>query len=68
MFYVLFSVVQDDKKQPEEDEEGMGTADIKYGDSTVVVQHAATGYWLSYQTYETKKRGNHSNDVTITTR
>jgi len=35
----------------------MGQPEIKYGDSVVVVQHAATGYWLSYQTYETKKRG-----------
>ena len=35
----------------------MGQPEIKYGDSMVVVQHAATGYWLSYQTFETKKRG-----------
>lgn len=39
------------------DDEGMGTADIKYGDSLVYVQHMKTGLWLSYQTYETKKRG-----------
>lgn len=35
----------------------MGSPDVKYGDSVVVIQHAATGYWLSYHTYETKKRG-----------
>ncbi len=35
----------------------MGTADIKYGDSVVYVQHMKTGLWLSYQTFETKKRG-----------
>ena len=35
----------------------MGTADIKYGDTLVYVQHAKTGHWLSYQTFETKKRG-----------
>ncbi len=39
------------------DDEGMGTSDIKYGDSLVYVQHMKTGMWLSYQTYETKKRG-----------
>ena len=35
----------------------MGKSDIKYGDSMVFIQHSATGRWLSYQTYETKKRG-----------
>ena len=35
----------------------MGKPDIKYGDSMVFIQHCETGRWLSYQTYETKKRG-----------
>ena len=35
----------------------MGKADLKYGDSMVFIQHSSTGLWLSYQTFETKKRG-----------
>ena len=35
----------------------MGKAEIKYGDSMAFIQHASTGLWLSYQTFETKKRG-----------
>jgi ryanodine receptor 2 len=35
----------------------MGKSDLKYGDSVAFVQHCATGLWLSYQTFETKKRG-----------
>lgn len=35
----------------------MGSAEIKYGDSLVYLQHMKTGLWLSYQTFETKKRG-----------
>ncbi len=37
--------------------EGMGSADIRYGDSLVYIQHMKTGLWLSYQTFETKKYG-----------
>ena len=49
---------QDDRKFSEQrEDEGMGTADIKYGDSLVYMQHMKTGLWLSYQTFETKKRG-----------
>ncbi len=29
-------------------EHGMGTAEIKFGDSTVLIQHKETGLWLSY--------------------
>ncbi|KAL3874970.1 hypothetical protein ACJMK2_037916, partial [Sinanodonta woodiana] len=56
VFYLRLS--KDDKKQAEshEDEE-MGKADLKYGDSVVFIQHATTALWLSYQTFETKKRG-----------
>ena len=51
-------VEQDEKKQGEtREDEGMGHADLKYGDSVVFIQHADTGLWLSYVTFETKKRG-----------
>lgn len=30
---------------------------IKYGDTTVYLQHIKTNTWLSYKSYETKKRG-----------
>ena len=53
-----FLFFQDDRKFSEQrEDEGMGTADIKYGDSLVYMQHMKTGLWLSYQTFETKKRG-----------
>ncbi|XP_041353187.1 ryanodine receptor-like isoform X2 [Gigantopelta aegis] len=50
---------KDDKKQQAEirEDEGMGKPDIKYDDSIVFLQHCDTGLWLSYQTFETKKRG-----------
>ncbi|KAI0239122.1 Ryanodine receptor [Lamellibrachia satsuma] len=49
---------KDDRKFSEvREDEGMGTADIKFGDTLAYVQHAKTGHWLSYQTFETKKRG-----------
>lgn len=35
----------------------MGHADLKYGDSVVFIQHEDSGLWLSYITFETKKRG-----------
>lgn len=50
--------IQDDKKQSEGyEDEGMGKCEFKFGDSVAFVQHCATGLWLSYQTFETKKRG-----------
>ena len=49
---------QDDRKFSESrEDEGMGSGDIKYGDTFVFLQHMKTGLWLSYQTFETKKRG-----------
>ncbi|KAM6961301.1 ryanodine receptor 3 [Aplochiton taeniatus] len=36
------------------DMEGMGVAEIKYGDSLCFVMHAATGLWLSYQAPDVK--------------
>ncbi|KAK3736855.1 hypothetical protein RRG08_000604 [Elysia crispata] len=55
-FNLLMS--KDEKKQSDaREDEGMGHADVKYGDSMVYLQHSSTGLWLSYQTFETKKRG-----------
>ncbi|KAL4238125.1 Ryanodine receptor 2 [Mactra antiquata] len=49
---------KDDKKQSEgHEDEGMGKCELKYGDSVAFIQHCCTGLWLSYQTFETKKRG-----------
>ncbi|XP_063919785.1 ryanodine receptor isoform X1 [Zophobas morio] len=50
---------KDDQKVVLEDKdlEVIGTAIIKYGDSTVIVQHSESGLWLSYKSYETKKKG-----------
>ena len=50
---------KDDKKivLDEKEEEVLGSALIKYGDTTVYLQHLETGLWLSYRTYETKKKG-----------
>ena len=36
---------------------GRGIADIKYGETMAFIQHASTGLWVSYKTFETKKRG-----------
>lgn len=33
---------------PKRDIDGMGVAEIKYGDSVCFIMHAATGLWLSY--------------------
>ena len=41
----------------EENEEHVGSPDVKYGDTVLYIQHASTGYWLSYKAYETKKLG-----------
>ncbi|XP_017777975.1 PREDICTED: ryanodine receptor [Nicrophorus vespilloides] len=50
---------KDDQKVVMEDKdlEVIGAPIIKYGDSTVIVQHSETGLWLSYKSYETKKKG-----------
>ncbi|KAJ8288889.1 hypothetical protein COCON_G00015480 [Conger conger] len=39
---------------PKRDVEGMGVAEIKYGDSICFVLHVATGLWLSYQAPDVK--------------
>ncbi|UYV64349.1 RYR2 [Cordylochernes scorpioides] len=50
---------KDDKKivLDEKEEEVIGSPLIKYGDTTVFLQHLETGLWISYKTYETKKKG-----------
>ncbi|XP_043197981.1 ryanodine receptor-like isoform X5 [Amphibalanus amphitrite] len=50
---------KDDNKVMLEDKdlEVIGTPLIKYGDSTVIVQHIESGLWLSYKAFETKKKG-----------
>lgn len=35
----------------------MGSPLMKYGDTLVYLQHVKSSCWVSYQTYETKKRG-----------
>ena len=50
---------KDDKKIEidEKEEEVIGSPLIKYGDTPIIIQHLETGFWLSYRSYETKKRG-----------
>lgn len=35
----------------------MGDPDVCLGETLIYLQHAALGWWLSYESYETKKRG-----------
>ncbi|KAJ8356248.1 hypothetical protein SKAU_G00190420 [Synaphobranchus kaupii] len=42
------------ESSPKRDIEGMGVAEIKYGDSICFVMHVATGLWLSYQAPDVK--------------
>lgn len=52
---VWFVSVQDKLEcSPKRDIEGMGVAEIKYGDSLCFVMHVATGLWLSYQAPDVK--------------
>ncbi|XP_067629190.1 ryanodine receptor isoform X15 [Eurosta solidaginis] len=50
---------KDDEKKALEDKdlEVIGVPIIKYGDTTVIVQHCESSLWLSYKSYETKKKG-----------
>ncbi|XP_043499298.1 ryanodine receptor isoform X4 [Polistes fuscatus] len=50
---------KDDQKIILEDKdlEVIGMPIIKYGDSTVIMQHSTTCLWVSYKSYETKKKG-----------
>ncbi|KAM9788021.1 ryanodine receptor 3-like isoform 8-T8 [Syngnathus typhle] len=42
------------EQSPKRDIEGMGVAEIKYGDSLSFIMHVATGLWLSYQAPDVK--------------
>ncbi|XP_058472306.1 ryanodine receptor 3-like isoform X5 [Solea solea] len=42
------------EQSPKRDIEGMGVAEIKYGDSLCFITHMATGLWLSYQAPDVK--------------
>ncbi|XP_014837825.1 PREDICTED: ryanodine receptor 3-like isoform X3 [Poecilia mexicana] len=42
------------EQSPKRDIEGMGVAEIKYGDSVCFIMHVATGLWLSYQAPDVK--------------
>ncbi|XP_050933915.1 ryanodine receptor 3 isoform X3 [Lates calcarifer] len=42
------------EQSPKRDIEGMGVAEIKYGDSLCFITHVATGLWLSYQAPDVK--------------
>ncbi|KAI8510298.1 hypothetical protein Bbelb_112140, partial [Branchiostoma belcheri] len=46
---------KDDKKTWDKRIMGMGTPQIKYGESLVFIQHVDTGYWLSYQAASGKR-------------
>lgn len=45
---------KDDQRVVLEDKdlEVIGSAIIKYGDSTVIVQHSESGLWLSYKVFK----------------
>ncbi|XP_013867545.1 ryanodine receptor 3 [Austrofundulus limnaeus] len=42
------------EQSPKRDIEGMGVAEIKYGDSICFIMHVATSLWLSYQAPDVK--------------
>ncbi|XP_043283357.1 ryanodine receptor isoform X10 [Venturia canescens] len=53
----LKTAQKNDQKIDDKDLEVIGKPIIKYGDSTVIMQHCATCLWVSYKSYETKKKG-----------
>lgn len=42
------------EQSPKRDIDGMGVAEVKYGDSLCFIMHVATGLWLSYQAPDVK--------------
>ncbi|KAL3320659.1 Ryanodine receptor 3 [Cichlidogyrus casuarinus] len=50
---------KDDKKkgESEPEQEGMGDPDVQLSETLIYLHHQSTGRWLSYEAYETKKRG-----------
>uniref|UniRef100_A0A0A9WDJ1 Ryanodine receptor 44F n=2 Tax=Lygus hesperus TaxID=30085 RepID=A0A0A9WDJ1_LYGHE len=55
----ILRVEKDDQKVVMEDKdlEVIGAPIIKYGDTTVLVQHCESGLWVTYKSFETKKKG-----------
>lgn len=51
---VILSAQEKLEQSPKRDIEGMGVAEIKYGDSLCFIMHVATGLWLSYQAPDVK--------------
>lgn len=54
VFIFSFPVQEKLEQSPKRDIEGMGVAEIKYGDSLCFIMHVATGLWLSYQAPDVK--------------
>lgn len=54
--FSCFSVFFKEKSDPgvKKEVDGMGTPDIKYGDSVCYIQHVDTCLWLTYQTVDAK--------------
>ncbi|XP_061157949.1 LOW QUALITY PROTEIN: ryanodine receptor 3-like [Syngnathus typhle] len=50
----VFALREKLEQSPKRDIEGMGVAEIKYGDSLSFIMHVATGLWLSYQAPDVK--------------
>lgn len=49
-----FSLQEKIDSGPKRDIDGMGVAEIKYGDSFCFIMHVSTGLWLSYQAPDAK--------------
>ncbi|KTF91196.1 hypothetical protein cypCar_00000226 [Cyprinus carpio] len=49
-----FSGMEKIDSGPKRDIDGMGVAEIKYGDSVCFIMHVSTGLWLSYQAPDAK--------------
>lgn len=41
----------------EKEEEGMGVATIRYGETNAFIRHVERDVWLTYQTSEVTKKG-----------
>jgi ryanodine receptor 2 len=55
----VMSQNKDPKKQmlEEKEDEGMGVAMLRYGETVAFIQHVDSQLWLSYQTSEVTKKG-----------
>lgn len=52
--HFLFNLQEKIEVTQKRDVEGMGTPEIKYGESMCFVQHASTGLWLTYAAVDAK--------------